>query len=186
VSSFQFPVSSFQFPVSSFQFPVSSFQFPVSSFQFPVSSFQFPVSSYSLNFHYFSTTNNLLASLMPAGFLLPDDYHRPLTNTTKWTHSFDEKRALRCFSRHIVLFPKLRLGNPGGRSSSFAKLEDRVSKTESPGWRSHRYTHLAVGRNKPVRALAQDRRFRHSEAQKRRKRPPWLSPGGLIPAYVLS
>ena len=27
------------------------------------------------------------------------------------------------------------------------------------------YTYLTVGRNKPVRTLAQDRRFRHSEAQ---------------------
>ena len=34
---------------------------------------------------------------------------------------------------------------------------------------THRYTHLNVGRNKPVRALAQDRRFRHSEAWECRK-----------------
>ncbi|WP_333873563.1 hypothetical protein [Methylobacter sp.] len=50
---------------------------------------------------------------------------------------------------------------------------------------ARRYTHLNVGRNNPVRALAQDWRFRHFEAQERRKRPPWLSPGGLIPAYIL-
>ncbi len=53
------------------------------------------------------------------------------------------------------------------------------------------YTHFNVGWNthraqsKPVRALAQDWRFRHFEAQERRKRPPWISPGGLIPAYIL-
>ena len=58
--------------------------------------------------------------------------------------------------------------------------------TSFPSSGAHRYTHRDIGRNKPVRALAQDRRFRHPEAWECRKRPPWLSPGGLIPAYVLS
>jgi hypothetical protein len=53
-----------------------------------------------------------------------------------------------------------------------------------PTFRSRRYTHLEVGRNKPVRALSAGQAFPAADAQECLKRPPLLSPGGLIPAYI--